>query len=68
MSNLIWRQQMLIEIKLLASICIVIEADSKKTGAIHAMYEKNEHFQRNSQNFTTQKCISQKQYIALCSI
>ena len=48
------------EVKLLASICIVVDADSTKTGASNAMYEKNEQFQRNGQNFTTQKCVSQK--------
>ena len=30
-----------IEVKLLATICIVVDSDSTKTGASNAMYEKN---------------------------
>ena len=41
-------------IKIIASVCTVIDADSTKTRAIHAMQEKNEHFQGSAQNFTTQ--------------
>ena len=52
-----------IEIKLQPSLCIFIDADSAKKGANYNIYGQNEHFQRNGQSFTTQKCGSQKDKI-----
>ena len=54
---------MLIDVNPLDSLCIFIDADSTKTRVSYAMYEKNEHLQRKGQNFTTQKCVSQKDEI-----